>query len=239
MVLCMLVKSYDVDIICTKLCMHYHWPVLSTKPWFILDQVLISQLLACSSFRVHLMHINKSFAFLTAAKIQLFIILASAEDVIVCFIFLLVFAHMFCVLYVMFWLCVVCTIECSQLLVPSLPFKCQSVPPQPNLDLTSSSSLLSSTLQKSGCNVYVVFKTDQSIKDWRRRFCVKSKRGWISVEAISWGLLTAHNLTSLDRATSNFFEILRHTHTISILLQREVFKTAKVRGDVWRCWFGQ
>ena len=146
---------------------------------------------------------------------------------------------MFCVLYVMFWLCVVCTIECSQLLVPSLPFKCQSVPPQPNLDLTSSSSLLSSTLQKSGSNVYVVFQTDQNIKDWRRRFCVKSKRGWISVEAISWGLLTAHNLTNLDRATSNFFEILRHTHTISIPLQREVFKTAKVREDVWRCWFGQ
>ena len=61
MVLCMLVKSYDVDIIYRKLCMH--WPVLSTKPRCSLDQVLISQLLACSSFRVRIVHNNKSFVF--------------------------------------------------------------------------------------------------------------------------------------------------------------------------------
>ena len=36
--------------------------------------------------------------------------------------------------FVVLWVCVVCTIECSQLL-PSLPFKCQSDPPQsPHLD---------------------------------------------------------------------------------------------------------
>ena len=70
MVLCMLVKSYDVDIIYRKLCMH--WPVLSTKPRCSLDQVLISQLLACSSFRVRIVHNNKSFVFFS--KIQFFII---------------------------------------------------------------------------------------------------------------------------------------------------------------------